>query len=85
MSKRKKKTERQSMVDKTLHRKLKIEHPHPHPLKTGVNSDVSEGFTVSAPLITPFVTGFFFYRAFVGCSTIQNKFYYMQRGSAFHQ
>ena len=41
-----KRTKRQIMIYKTLHRKLHVPHK-----KTGVNSGAAEGYVVSAPLL----------------------------------
>ena len=47
-------TKEQTIIYKTLHRKVKIELHEPH-LKPEVNSGVSEGLEVPAPHVTPIV------------------------------
>ena len=49
---KRKRTKRQTMIYKTLHRKLKNES-HRHHWKLGVNLGAPEGSAVSAPLLTP--------------------------------
>ena len=53
MTKRKR-TKGQSIIYKTLHRKLKIEQHEPHK-KCGVKSDAPVALTVPAPLVAPIV------------------------------
>ena len=45
-------TKGQTMMYKTLHRKLKIKQHELHQ-KVGMNSDVQGGLAVHAPLVTP--------------------------------
>jgi len=54
MPKWKKMTKRRTIVDKTLHRKIKIQHHQPH-YETGMSSGALEGQAASSPIVVPVV------------------------------